>query len=130
MKYSMDKLAQLYMDEIVKLHGVPVSIVSDRDLRYQANLRDGHRMAVKNIVKYLRRTKDIILVYEEDNLLVEGYNDANYQSNKNDSKSQFRDVFTLNSGVVTWKSFKQETITGSTTETKYIIAVEAAKEAV
>ena len=26
---SLEKLAQLYMDEIVRLHGVPVSIVSD-----------------------------------------------------------------------------------------------------
>ncbi|XP_071906041.1 uncharacterized protein [Coffea arabica] len=34
MKYSMDKLAQVYMDEIVRLHGVPISIVSDRDPRF------------------------------------------------------------------------------------------------
>ena len=31
---SLEKLAQLYVDEIVRLHGVPVSIVSDRDLRF------------------------------------------------------------------------------------------------
>ena len=30
----LEKLAQLYVDEIVRLHGVPVSIVSDRDPRF------------------------------------------------------------------------------------------------
>ena len=29
--YSMDRLAELYMDEIVQLHGVTLSIVSNRD---------------------------------------------------------------------------------------------------
>ena len=31
---SLEKLAQLYVDGIVKLHGVPVSIVSDKDSRF------------------------------------------------------------------------------------------------
>ena len=31
---SLEKLAQLYVDEIVRLHGVPVSIVSDQDPRF------------------------------------------------------------------------------------------------
>ena len=31
---SLEKLAQLYVDEIVRLHGVSFSIVSDRDLRF------------------------------------------------------------------------------------------------
>ena len=30
----LDKLAQLYVEEIVRLHGVPLSIVSDRDPRF------------------------------------------------------------------------------------------------
>ena len=32
----MEKLAQLYVDEIVRLHGVPKSIISDRDQRYRS----------------------------------------------------------------------------------------------
>ena len=32
--YSMDRLAELYVDEIVRLHGVPLSIVSDRDPQF------------------------------------------------------------------------------------------------
>ena len=30
----MDRLAELYVDEIVRLHGVPLSIMSDRYLRF------------------------------------------------------------------------------------------------
>ena len=32
----MDLLAELYVDEIVRLHGVPLSIVSDRDPRFMS----------------------------------------------------------------------------------------------
>ena len=32
--FSLDRLAQLYVMEIVRLHGVPISIVSDRDPRF------------------------------------------------------------------------------------------------
>ena len=30
----MDRLAKLYVSEIVRLHGIPLSIVSDRELRF------------------------------------------------------------------------------------------------
>ena len=33
-KFSLDRLANLYINEIVRLHGVPVTIVSDRDPRF------------------------------------------------------------------------------------------------
>ena len=32
--YSLEKLAKLYIKEIVRLHGIPVSIISDRDPRF------------------------------------------------------------------------------------------------
>ena len=32
--FSLDKLAKLYISEIIKLHGVSISIVSDRDPRF------------------------------------------------------------------------------------------------
>ena len=32
--YSLDKLAELYISEIVQLHGIPISILSDRDSRF------------------------------------------------------------------------------------------------
>ena len=33
-RYSLERLAGLYVSEIVRLHGVPSSIVSDRDPRF------------------------------------------------------------------------------------------------
>ena len=35
--YSMDRLVELYVDEIVQFHGVPLSIVSDRDPRFTSS---------------------------------------------------------------------------------------------
>ena len=86
-------------------------------------------MTVKYILKYLRRTKDVFLIYGDGDLIVEGYSDASFQSDGDDSKSQSGYVFTLNGGAVSWKSSKQETTTDSTTESEYITASEAAKEA-
>nr|GEY78421.1 putative reverse transcriptase domain-containing protein [Tanacetum cinerariifolium] len=34
----MDKLARIYLKEVVTRHGIPVSIISDRDLRFASNL--------------------------------------------------------------------------------------------
>ena len=34
MTFDLDRLCRLYIREIVRLHGVPVSIVSDRDPRF------------------------------------------------------------------------------------------------
>ena len=83
---------------------------------------------MKNILNYLRRTKNVFLVYGgEEGLVVTGYTDASFQTDKDDSKSQSDYVFTINSGAISRKSSKQETVADSTTEAKYIAASEAAK---
>ncbi|KAK9033561.1 hypothetical protein V6N11_049748 [Hibiscus sabdariffa] len=57
--------------------------------RYQANPGEGHWTAVKNILKYLRRTKDVFLFYGgEEELHIKGYTDASFQTDKDDSLSQ------------------------------------------
>ncbi|GKD32651.1 retrotransposon protein, putative, ty1-copia subclass, partial [Tanacetum coccineum] len=72
--------------------------------RHQQNPGEGHWTAVKNILKYLRNTKDRFLVYGgEKELRVTGYCDASWQTDKDDSKSQSGWVFLLNEGAVTWK---------------------------
>ena len=75
--------------------------------RYQSDPGESHWIAVKNILKYLRRTKNVLLVYGgEEELVITGYTDASFQTDKDDSKSQSGYVFTINGGAVSWKSSK------------------------
>ena len=54
----------------------------------------------------------MFLVYGglEEDLVVNGYTDASFQSDKDDFRSQSGYVFCLNGGAVSWKSSKQSTV--------------------
>src|SRR4051812_12867274 len=95
--------------------------------RYQSNLGMAHWTAVKNILKYLRRTKDLFLVYGgvDEELTVKGYVDASLGSDLDDSKSQTGYVFMLNGGTISWRSGKQSVVAQSTMESEYKASNEA-----
>ena len=103
-----------------------VGIVS----RYQSNPGMGHWIAVKHILKYLRRTRDYMLLYSSGELNPIGFSDSDFQSDKDSRKSTSRSIFTLGGGAVVWKSIKQSSIADATTEAEYIVACEATKESV
>ncbi|GJS66362.1 retrotransposon protein, putative, ty1-copia subclass [Tanacetum coccineum] len=74
--------------------------------RFQQNPGELPRTAVKNILKYLRNTKDMFLVYGgviKQELKVSCYTDARYLTDADDLKSQTGYVFVLNGGVVDWR---------------------------
>ncbi|GJW17693.1 retrotransposon protein, putative, ty1-copia subclass [Tanacetum coccineum] len=80
--------------------------------RYQQNPGESHWTPVKNILKYLRNTKDMFLIYGGDStteLGVTCYTDAS---------------------AVDWKSSKQSTTAMSSMKANYIAATEAAMEAI
>ena len=69
--------------------------------RFYSNPGDGHWTDVKNILKYLKRTKNSFLVYGgEDGLVVRGYAYSSFQIDKDDSIFQSGFVLCLNGGVV------------------------------
>ena len=64
--------------------------------RYQQNPGEDHWTTVKNILKYMRATKELFLVYggnPDAELKVTGYCDAGFQTDKDDTKSQSGYVF-------------------------------------
>ncbi|KAK1607996.1 hypothetical protein QYE76_031669 [Lolium multiflorum] len=98
--------------------------------RYQSDPGMEHWTAVKNILKYLKRTKDMFLCYGGDQeLVVTSYTDASWNTDPDDSKSHGY-VFILNGAAVSWCSSKQCTVAKSSTESEYIAASEASSEAV
>ncbi|KAL0406013.1 UNVERIFIED_CONTAM: hypothetical protein Slati_3915200 [Sesamum latifolium] len=98
--------------------------------RYQVCAWEAHWNTVKIILKYLKRTKDMFLIYGGGELILKGYSDASFQSDDDDAKSQSDFLFKLNGGVVAWKSFKQATTADSTTEAEYTADLETTKETV
>ena len=46
--------------------------------RYQSNPGQGHWTAIKHILKYLRMTRDYMLVYQADDMLPVGYTDSDF----------------------------------------------------
>ena len=103
-----------------------VGIVS----RYQSDPGEEHWIAVKHILKYLRRTRDYMLVYSSGSMETIGYIDSDFQGDIDLRKSTSGYVFTLNGGAICWRSVKQTCVADSTTEAEYVAAFEAAKEAV
>ena len=66
--------------------------------RFQSHPGECHWIVVKNILKYLRRTKNIFLIYggQEGELVISGYIDAGFQYDLDDFRLQSGFVFCLN----------------------------------
>ncbi|GKB30528.1 retrotransposon protein, putative, ty1-copia subclass [Tanacetum coccineum] len=92
---------------VVRCTRPDVAFAQNITSRFQQNPGDLHWTTVKNIMKYLRNTKDMFLVYGGD------------------LKRGLR-----NGGVVDWKSAKQSIFATSSAEAGYIAAYDASKEAV
>ncbi|XP_017617673.1 uncharacterized protein LOC108462207 [Gossypium arboreum] len=106
--YSLQKLAKLYTAEIVRLYGVPVSIISDRDprftLRFWKNLKHrGIKFQVgdkvflkvspwKNVLRFRRKGK-LSPRYVRPYEFVERIGSVVYQLKLSQELEQTHDVF-------------------------------------
>ena len=74
--------------------------------RYQSNPEHAHWTAVKNILKYLRRMRDYMLMYDTKDLILTRYTDSDFQIDIDLRKSTSGSVFTLNGGAIIWISIR------------------------
>ncbi|KAK1641915.1 hypothetical protein QYE76_059720 [Lolium multiflorum] len=129
--YRLHRQQRKLMIMIMKLRTRKLLNLADRQGNVPLLIGMEHWTAVKNILKYLKRTKDMFLCYGGDQeLIVSGYTDASWNTDPDDSKSQSGYVFILNGAAVSWASSKQCTVAKSSTESEYIAASEASSEAV
>jgi hypothetical protein len=96
--------------------------------RFSSKPGIAHWEAVKQIFRYLKGTRDLWLSYGNKVKELEGYADAD-GSMAEDRKAISGYIFLIHGGAVSWSAKRQEIISLSTTESEYVAAVYAAKEA-
>ncbi|CAM6094111.1 unnamed protein product [Calypogeia fissa] len=96
---------------------------------YMANPRKVHWEAIKWILRYLRGTLDVDLLFDaqgDSARLLIGYVDSDYGGDLDHRKSTSGYTFTLAGGCVSWRSTKQKCISQSSTKAEYVVAMKEA----
>lgn len=105
----------------------PLCVVS----RYMSKPLKEHWLAVKWVLRYIKATQDLKLVYrKQDSLEIRGYCDSDYAADPDRRRSITGFVFTAGGNVISWKSGLQRVVALSTTEAEYMALTESIKEAV
>ncbi|XP_070005611.1 secreted RxLR effector protein 161-like [Nicotiana sylvestris] len=94
--------------------------------RYQSNPGIDHWKAAKKVLRYLKGTKDCMLMYKRSkHLEIVGYSDSDFTGCIDTRKSTFGYLFQLAEGAISWKSAKQSVIATSTMEAEFVACFEA-----
>ncbi|KAF1317267.1 Integrase catalytic core protein, partial [Globisporangium splendens] len=90
-----------------------------------------HWAAAKRILKFLVTTQDLALVYDgKQKTGLVGFADASWASDEGNRRSTTGYVFTYNGTAVSWRSQRQPTVAGSSTEAEYMSLYSATQEMV
>ncbi|GJS47219.1 retrovirus-related pol polyprotein from transposon TNT 1-94 [Tanacetum coccineum] len=100
-------------------------------IRYLANLVKNYWEAVKWILKYLRGTANVGLVYRTNrgnHMDVTGFVDSDYAKDPDKGRSINGYAFLVHGCVISWKEMLQHVVSLSTTEAEYVALTEVVKE--
>nr|KYP60321.1 Retrovirus-related Pol polyprotein from transposon TNT 1-94 [Cajanus cajan]KYP60342.1 Retrovirus-related Pol polyprotein from transposon TNT 1-94 [Cajanus cajan] len=98
---------------------------------YLSNPGLDHWKEVKRVMRYLKRTKDYMLIYRRlDQLEIIGYTDSNFPGCQDSMKSTSGYIYMLAGGAISWKSDKQSLIASSTMAAEFIACYEASNHGI
>lgn len=98
--------------------------------QFNSCYRRSHWTAAKRVLRYLKGTADLGIVYSPVKDCIKGYADADWAGCVDDRRSYTGFTFTFSEGPISWDSRKQRTVALSTTEAEYMSLSEAAKECI
>ncbi|GJX19517.1 retrovirus-related pol polyprotein from transposon TNT 1-94 [Tanacetum coccineum] len=94
-------------------------------VRYQANLKESHLIAVKRIFRYLKGTPSLGLWYPKClGFDLKGYSDSDYVGCNMDRKSTSGACQLLGCKLMFWSAKKQQSVAMSSVEAEYVAAAE------
>nr|KYP72116.1 Retrovirus-related Pol polyprotein from transposon TNT 1-94 [Cajanus cajan] len=96
--------------------------------RFMSNPGRKHWEAVKWLLHYLKGTSKIALCFSKNDVILEGYSDADLGGCLDTRKNTTRFVFTVGGTLVSWISQLQKSVAFSTIEVEYMAILEAGKE--
>ena len=92
--------------------------------RFQACPRDSHLKAAKCILRYLKKTGNMVLFYlAGDTFDLVDFADVDFAGYQVDKKSTFGMTHFLGSLLISWGTKKQNSVALSTAEAEYVAAV-------
>jgi hypothetical protein len=103
-----------------------VSLVS----RFGSNPLPEHWKIVESLLRYLRSTVNLQLVFEGPLKPLVGYTDADYAGDPNTRRSTSGFLFNVGSGAISWQSKRQAVVALSSCESEYIGQSQATKESI
>lgn len=99
--------------------------------RYLDTYSEHHWKSALRILRYLRETPQLGLMYSSDgNEKLEGFSDSDFAGDVSTRRSVSGLLFKLNGGPIIWGSQQQKAVALSTTEGEFVAASEAAKSAI
>jgi len=101
----------------------PASVLS----RFISKWNKSHYQAAKHLLRYIRGTSDLCLVFDGNcgKRIIQGYADAEWGGDLDTRRSTTGYLFRVYGGVVAWKSRRQPTVALSTTEAEYMASADA-----